>query len=702
MITVVPVEPETELLTAVRELGRRHSDTLGFFPEGAFDDHANKGCILAAIGSDGHLRGYILFRTTRNRKASIAHLCVDPKARGQGLARQLFGAAKNSMHACDYIIVRCRRDFAANELWPRLGFVAVGEELGRGKIAQTVTIWRHEINRLPLLKVLDKHHDDRMRVVIDANVFFDLDDEPRAATREESKSLLADWLGEYIELCVTDEIYNEIDRNDDSNQRVRQRSRVEQFPVLASDKPREEQILTELESLFPSCKTDSDRSDMRQLARTITGGATYFVTRDALVREQAYELYERFGLVIVSPFELVLQFDELRREEEYRPKRFIAMGLKRVKPRGQNELDQIADLLHVGQPWREPRRRTLGRLRDILAAPDRFEFSCITGDDGTLIAAYAVERRAPDILVVPLFAVANSAIGRTAAQHFAEELTVLAANEYRTLIMFNDDVGGRRIEEALRDKGFSKEGDHWIKLALPVVTTAITLALELDRLGTVHPKAKYFAARAASHLRTDDHQLQSNLQDIVDIERALWPAKIVGANLPCYIVPIQPRWAKELFDLELAGQTLFGADPKLAMNSENAYYRAAKPAILKAPARLLWYVSQDPAYIGTKAVRACSYLDEILVAPPKDAFKRFQRLGVYKWHHVFKIADQDIRKEIMAFRFSRTELMRQPIGWARLQEELKRSGRNRSQFQSPVQVTESCFLELYKVGMRIA
>ena len=171
VITVVPVEPKTELLTAVRELWRRHSDTLVFFPEGAFDDHANKGCILAAIGSDGHLRGYILFRTTHNRKASIAHLCVDTKARGQGLARQLFGAAKNSMQACDFIIVRCRRDFAANELWPRLGFVAVREELGRGKIAQTVTIWKHEINRLPLLKVLDKHHDDRMRVVIDANVF---------------------------------------------------------------------------------------------------------------------------------------------------------------------------------------------------------------------------------------------------------------------------------------------------------------------------------------------------------------------------------------------------------------------------------------------------------------------------------------------------------------------------------------------------
>jgi GNAT superfamily N-acetyltransferase len=701
VITVVPVEPGTELLTSVRELWRRHSDTLGFFPEGAFDDYANKRCILAALDSDGLLLGYTLFRTTNRLKATIAHLCVDPKARRQGVARELFRAARARVRGCDHIIVRCRRDFNASSLWPRLGFRAVGEGTGKGNDPQILTIWCHEINRPPLLAALDRHHDDRMRVVIDANVFFDLDEAPRAAAREESKSLLADWLGEFIELCVTDEIYNEIDRNDDSIHRARQRSRVEQFRVLPSDEHREEQILAELEDRFRSWTSDSGRSDMRQLARTISGGAMYFVTRDGRVREQADELSERFGLVIVSPFELILKFDELRREEEYQPKRFIAAGLNEFKPRGLEDLEQIADLLHVGLSSPKPRRRTLGRLRDILAAPDYFEFSCITGNDGALIAAYAVERRAPDILVVPLFAVADSAIGRTAAQHFAEKLTALAATEGRTVIMFKDDAGFHRIGEVLSDAGFSKDEDHWIKIALPDVSSAIDLAIKLDCIGAIHPQAKSFAARAATHLRSEEQWSQSSLQDMIHIERALWPAKIVGANLPCYIVPIRPIWAEQLFDLYLAEQTFFGADPKLAMNSENAYYRSAKPAILTAPARLLWYVSHDKAYTGTKAVRACSYLDEILIAPPKDAFKRFQRLGVYKWPNVLEVANHDINKEVMAFRFSKTELLRQPIRWDQLQKELRRNGAKGSQIQSPLQISESCFLKLYKIGMGI-
>jgi hypothetical protein len=91
MVRVVEVRPGTELLAKIQELWRRHSDTLGFFPEGAFDEYARKKCVLAAIDDDTALLGYTLFRTTHRRKASIAHLCVDPFAARQewtGGARQ--------------------------------------------------------------------------------------------------------------------------------------------------------------------------------------------------------------------------------------------------------------------------------------------------------------------------------------------------------------------------------------------------------------------------------------------------------------------------------------------------------------------------------------------------------------------------------------------------------------------------------------
>jgi len=69
-----------------------------------------------------------------------------------------------------------------------------------------VTIWRYELNRLPLLAAMDKPRDDVMPVAIDANVFYDLDPQGSDA-HEESKALAADWLGGFIELCLTEEIY---------------------------------------------------------------------------------------------------------------------------------------------------------------------------------------------------------------------------------------------------------------------------------------------------------------------------------------------------------------------------------------------------------------------------------------------------------------------------------------------------------------
>jgi hypothetical protein len=273
-------------------------------------------------------------------------------------------------------------------------------------------------------------------------------------------------------------------------------------------------------------------------------------------------------------------------------------------------------------------------------------------------------------------------------------MTILAFTEHRMVIEIPGDAGGQRIEDALLDAGFSKVVDLWVKLVVPAVASAEEVAAEVNRIGSHHPEALNLANRVTSYL----HSATERSEALIRVERALWPAKILGTGLPCFIVPIQPYWAQHLFDVNLAERTLFGADPQLAMNSENAYYRAAKPAIVTAPGRILWYVSQDHAFPGSMALRACSYLEDVLITRPKEAYRRFQRLGVYVWRDVFEIAGKDLNKDIMAFRFTKTELLRQPVTWARLQEVLRRHGKA-SQFQSPVKITEACFLELYQLGM---
>lgn len=696
MITVEEVPPHSELLEKVRRLWRIHSDTLGFFTDGAFNEHARKRCILAAVANDGSLLGYTLFRTTRRRRAAIAHLCVDSSARRAGVARQLFEAVKQRTSNCDDITVRCRRDFDANRIWPKLNFVAVGEERGRGKESTILTIWRYELNPLPMLNAMSQRTDqDPMSVAIDANVFFDIDE--KLPGREESRALQADWLGQFIELCLTDEIYNEVDRRDHTNERERQRDRISRFRVLSTDRQREEEVTTKLRAQFPNWTSENDRSDIKQLAKTIASDTTYFVTRDEKIRDQADALYELFGLVVVSPFELIVEFDELRNETEYRPQRFIGLGLTKSRPGAEGDLERIVDLIHVGQAAPEPKRRTSARLRDVFANPARFEIACIKDTDNRLIASYALERPSHELLQVPLLAVSDSNLGRTAARHLAEKIVMLAASEGRHVVQVEEAAGGERIQEALIEAGFIKKNEAWMKLAIPIIASAEELAAEVTRLGTQHTIARETSSRLAEQIKLLHSGSAVQMEAWLQMERALWPAKVTGTGLACFIVPIRPHWAEQLFDTELPQRSLYGSDPMLAMSPENVYYRAARPAILKSPARVLWYVSGGEIP-GTAALRACSYIDELFVGFPKEAFRRFRRLGVYTWRDVLEVAENNLDNNVMAFRFSRTELLRKPVTYKQIQDLLTQDRGKGHPLVSPVEVSESAFIALYKLA----
>jgi len=141
----------------------------------------------------------------------------------------------------------------------------------------------------------------------------------------------------------------------------------------------------------------------------------------------------------------------------------------------------------------------------------------------------------------------------------------------------------------------------------------------------------------------------------------LQPAKITDADIPAFIVPVRAEWAMSLFDSEIASQDLFGAvKPGLMFNTENVYYRSARPKVLSAPARILWYVKKGD-YHGVMSIRACSYLNEVVIDKPKTLYSRFQGLGVYEWKDVFELAGGNPDQKIMAFRFSNTELFDEPI-----------------------------------------
>lgn len=87
-ISVALVTAESPLFENVVALGNANSRTLGFLPRGAFFDAAVENRLLAALDTNEHLAGYVLYRTSGQR-AMIVHLCVDPAHRRRGITKIL-------------------------------------------------------------------------------------------------------------------------------------------------------------------------------------------------------------------------------------------------------------------------------------------------------------------------------------------------------------------------------------------------------------------------------------------------------------------------------------------------------------------------------------------------------------------------------------------------------------------------------------
>ncbi|MFO1001348.1 MAG: GNAT family N-acetyltransferase [Planctomycetaceae bacterium] len=169
-VKVVKVLPGSSFLVDVKGLWRKNSDTLGMMPDGGFDDHAERKRILGLVDASG-LQGYLMYRVSRNR-ANIVHLCVAESCRGKGASRLLIDELIKSTKHLNGIELRCRRDFAVSALWPKLGFVPIGERRGRALAGSTLTVWAMDYGKPTLLT--RRSQSRALEVVIDANVLIDL------------------------------------------------------------------------------------------------------------------------------------------------------------------------------------------------------------------------------------------------------------------------------------------------------------------------------------------------------------------------------------------------------------------------------------------------------------------------------------------------------------------------------------------------
>ncbi|MFZ5633102.1 MAG: GNAT family N-acetyltransferase [Bacillota bacterium] len=693
---IKPIDNNSPHLIAVKALWRSNSDTLGYFPDGAFNDHAKRRQIIIALDKQKNCIGYLLYRVSRGR-IIIVHLCVEISWRNKGIAKALVDYLRQTTKQFYGIGLWCRRDFPATRIWPLLGFIALSDKIGRSYNGKLLTFWWIDHGHATLFNIVDEQiNQEKLRAVIDANVFYDLQSEP-CLENEESKSLLEDWLQENLVLYLAPEMYNEINRNKEQTVINQQRYIASTFPTINRNPEVEERIIKNLRPIFPRKKKLSDESDLRQVAQTIVAGVQFFVTRDEALLQKGDYIYELFGLSLVRPCDLIIHLDELIREVEYQPSRLAGshIKIKLIQP-GQDLM--IADLFQ--QSWlKETKSDFRRKLHRLLANPVVYETRIVYDADNAPLAIISYDRSKDKVLEISILRVLKGLLSGTLARHLIVNSVKLSSCEKRVQTKVTDNYLSEDVVSALAENNFSRFADTWMKFNFMSIGTPEELLKTIDTLSFEFSSENRYLQ--GLKITLEEAIVKDDITILFNIEKVLWPVKIRDVNIPSFIIPIKPKWALDLFDEEMAVQNLFGSKPELSLNCENVYYRARYPEVLSAPARILWYVSQDNRYYGSKCIRACSHLDEITIGKPKDLFRRYRRLGVYEWVNVVEVAKNNIDKEIMAVRFSNTELFHKPIPWKTLQRILlEEEGRN-SQLQAPLRISGRTFLRLYSEGIQI-
>lgn len=670
-------------LEQVKALWGPQRKTLGFFPDGAFLEYAARGQVIIYL-IESLVAGYAIFRVSDDR-ALIVHLCTAEAVRGRGVARILVDHLKTLTRNRGFrgIGLSCRIDFEANTFWPKVGFVPIHERAGRSKDGTTLTYWWFDHGLPDLFSVAKTSDVARVVTAIDANVFFDLvTDRPQG---DESRALTADWLQPELELCVANEIFQEIQRGNDENERRRCRERCSQFRVLATQDDRLVRVQAKVRELLGDGKSVQEKSDRAHLAKAAAAAVQVFLTRDEGLLSRADEIHGLIGLEVMCPAALIGKIDELRRGAAYEPAKIAGstIMLHRITA---GDIDALPDQLCAG--YRGEKLADFRRgLRGALAYPDRNDVFVVR-DGLEPLALIAFSRTLNHTIVLSAIRVLPGSLRQTLGRHLVLRAIQDAIDRKATWLRVEDRFLTQEIESALAEQSFFRVEGAWVRCVMRV---SGRLDEVLSRL--LNPESGLACDIAAITVEIERLRGKSTLLG-AEIERVFWPAKIYESEIKTFGVAIHPKWAQHFFDSQLAGQELFGADPWLALNREHVYYRSPNPCGLVAPARILWYVTKDGDFDGTMSIRACSRLVGIEVDRPKALFRRYERLGVYLWQNVYDTAKGRIENDIMAMRFVDTEVFSRPITLA----EAKKFG-IKANFESPVGIDEAIFRQIYELGL---
>lgn len=654
-------------LDSVDDLMKRYSQTLGFLPREALQSYLKKGSVLGAKTNVDQLVGYLLYGAYQSY-FRITHLCVSEEYRGQGIAKRFIDDLKDSATTQKSIKLNCRRDFPANALWPKLRFVPLDEKPSRSGDGHFLTSWQLTLSLDDQLELFEiKTSDEILDIIIDAQIFFDFD-EPDSAKTMPSKVLLSDFLIDSLDIWITDELLNEINRQNNSEKRRKSRNRSQRFPQVKPEPYLVEKFDKRLRGILPSC-SESQESDIRQLAKAAASNIKAFVTKDRNILKSAKKILDTTGLEVVEPTKLIIRLHELSKGQSYAPDHIAGLDLRWERLTSNDLTDSLFNsFLEHG----EKKGKFKVKLESLIAQTTRYE--CEFLRSGRDIIALRILMNSPNqMLISPLVRVAFSTDRSLFGRFLIADTVSKAVENNLDMVKFEDSAIPHHLMPNLLEMGFVQSKDCLVRFCF---ARCLSREQVLSAISQLCPDV------------TGEYRDMSDLE----LERYCSPLALASEKQKYFLIPIRPAYAMGLIDRDQSSRDFFGGNPNILLRWDNVYYRSKSfHKMITAPGRILWYVSKR------KEIIAVSCLDDVVIDTTKELFRKFKRFGVLEWKDLYEMCDHDPLKELMALKFSNTFLFRKPVSLDDIRIIYAKHGAGLS-LQSPSKVPSEIFCELFQKG----
>ena len=309
-------EVEKYLQTVIKN-SDANSRCLGFFPPTMYEQLAQKGGLWVVTDSNMYI-GHLLFSISwRTYKITINQIHIIPERRKNGFAKRLIDLIKKYGEQNNIIDITAKvasdlKD--ANRFYENMGFSLIAQEKGGDSTKRFLNIRKCSLHNL--LTSVDSRISPKLPApvsesytyVLDTNLILDFVEHRR--WKETVEKLFRKALGGIISLYVSNETKRELsikhNQNDDPCVRL-----LRTLPILKQP-PKEFQTTSEsiLKFIFgnvnPSSSSSKNKAaDAKNIQEAIFNGCNGFITRDTYLLKKSTDIFNKYGLEIVSIDEFI-------------------------------------------------------------------------------------------------------------------------------------------------------------------------------------------------------------------------------------------------------------------------------------------------------------------------------------------------------------------------------------------------------------